>query len=153
MILISYIYLQLFQIPQRYRFSSKSQLKVCMNLITRRCFRYHKGTDFQANHNLLLFLLIRILLFQIPQRYRFSSKSQLLTNLRFDLISCFRYHKGTDFQANHNWCHVSCFWSALFQIPQRYRFSSKSQHRFVTEKSPICCFRYHKGTDFQANHN
>ena len=42
-----------------------------------RCFRYHKGTDFQANHN--------------------------TRNVHAILIaSCFRYHKGTDFQANHN---------------------------------------------------
>ena len=41
---------------------------------------------------------------------------------------CFRYHKGTDFQANHN--PVQCAVNAT-----------------------LCCFRYHKGTDFQANHN
>ena len=42
--------------------------------------------------------------------------------------SCFRYHKGTDFQANHNRAGI-----------RQYPF--------------YCCFRYHKGTDFQANHN
>ena len=143
------------------------------------CFRYHKGTDFQANHNMSLIqvALIEVVLdttkvqifkqittnlgagsekftlFQIPQRYRFSSKSQLK---KVDLIlfwRCFRYHKGTDFQANHNvsmlrmiqhfvvldTTKVQIFkqittnivysgdTSALFQIPQRYRFSSKSQ--------------------------
>ena len=32
--------------------------------ILNRCFRYHKGTDFQANHNVLqvLLLLIRVVL-------------------------------------------------------------------------------------------
>ena len=92
-------------------------------------------------------------LFQIPQRYRFSSKSQRnfikLSDLSVVLdttkvqifkqittvhaflappLGCFRYHKGTDFQANHN----------VIQI--------------LAQKSKGC-FRYHKGTDFQANHN
>ena len=92
------------------------------------CFRYHKGTDFQANHNiaaqcehlpqvvldttkvqifkqittLLSSSILNLLLFQIPQRYRFSSKSQLSKQSTQYVSSCFRYHKGTDFQANHN---------------------------------------------------
>ena len=169
------------------------------------CFRYHKGTDFQANHNYLDRLIfeqtvvldttkVQIfkqittyywsalclgVLFQIPQRYRFSSKSQqvLMTLIRYH--SCFRYHKGTDFQANHNAVQRSETGCAvvldttkvqifkqittisvlledvwvLFQIPQRYRFSSKSQHVLVCLLFRNCCFRYHKGTDFQANHN
>ena len=41
-------------------------------------------------------------LFQIPQRYRFSSKSQQIPTAELDSLGCFRYHKGTDFQANHN---------------------------------------------------
>ena len=118
-------------------------------------------------------------LFQIPQRYRFSSKSQrLFVQLRFNLC-CFRYHKGTDFQANHNYCVVISIlyvvvldttkvqifkqitttsnavgsWKGLFQIPQRYRFSSKSQPLLLSVSKMLGCFRYHKGTDFQANHN
>ena len=119
----------LFQIPQRYRFSSKSQLIMSKPNMYTRCFRYHKGTDFQANHNLCACLLLQLLvvldttkvqifkqittrvlqrlvlpkLFQIPQRYRFSSKSQQEAAANVEEASCFRYHKGTDFQANHNW--------------------------------------------------
>ena len=143
------------------------------------CFRYHKGTDFQANHNgytacykkvsvvldttkVQIFKQITTTssssiypasLFQIPQRYRFSSKSQHFACKDVKTCCCFRYHKGTDFQANHNeprlevglQCVVldttkvqifkqittkAFFFSIaqkLFQIPQRYRFSSKSQ--------------------------
>ena len=194
----------LFQIPQRYRFSSKSQLFIINTSLKQCCFRYHKGTDFQANHNLVSMVMNSITLFQIPQRYRFSSKSQPYLCMHKSNLSCFRYHKGTDFQANHNEenkhrlskkvvldttkvqifkqittkrCYACTdFW--LFQIPQRYRFSSKSQRNGVmpaptfvvldTTKVQIfkqittcvlyspsitCCFRYHKGTDFQANHN
>ena len=143
----------LFQIPQRYRFSSKSQhARVCSRSYCR-CFRYHKGTDFQANHNISsnsrqsdfvvldttkvqIFKQIttvgdtaamRSLLFQIPQRYRFSSKSQQIPTAELDALGCFRYHKGTDFQANHNRQLLRYPQLGLFQIPQRYRFSSKSQ--------------------------
>ena len=118
-------------------------------------------------------------LFQIPQRYRFSSKSQRNADNSIMRNGCFRYHKGTDFQANHNGgmlgissnlvvldtTKVQIFkqittgvskpgsYSPLFQIPQRYRFSSKSQPMFLNIIKNFGCFRYHKGTDFQANHN
>ena len=195
----------LFQIPQRYRFSSKSQHALGYELTPKGCFRYHKGTDFQANHNSsVLFLLSQLVvldttkvqifkqittehdtdtqrfaLFQIPQRYRFSSKSQRNSMRSKVFHSCFRYHKGTDFQANHNTkrheqhtehvvldttkvqifkqitteslCPINPL--TLFQIPQRYRFSSKSQRVVWPCLVSNRCFRYHKGTDFQANHN
>ena len=122
----------LFQIPQRYRFSSKSQHAPLETYNQVGCFRYHKGTDFQANHNntltdiqgkkvvldttkVQIFKQITtrssysaqfLELFQIPQRYRFSSKSQLKSSITYILVGCFRYHKGTDFQANHNF---SCY--------------------------------------------
>ena len=169
----------LFQIPQRYRFSSKSQQSATSNAASTSCFRYHKGTDFQANHNSVVKWSVKSrvvldttkvqifkqittdgtskslwhLLFQIPQRYRFSSKSQPSANSAPMQGGCFRYHKGTDFQANHNVMRnytqlvnvvldttkVQIFKqittgqyvvrraALLFQIPQRYRFSSKSQ--------------------------
>ena len=169
------------------------------------CFRYHKGTDFQANHNdkdggvllasvvldttkvqifkQITTVLIKLnsynSLFQIPQRYRFSSKSQQTVPAFDSRIGCFRYHKGTDFQANHNHFQltkvkgfvvldttkVQIFkqittanelafrLDKLFQIPQRYRFSSKSQPDLDCAYTWQSCFRYHKGTDFQANHN
>ena len=171
--------LWLFQIPQRYRFSSKSQQSPYCLTLTCCCFRYHKGTDFQANHNYCfytypddfvvldttkvqifkqittLFNLSTILnwLFQIPQRYRFSSKSQLYMIGTHQYRGCFRYHKGTDFQANHNTDKTYLVTQMLFQIPQRYRFSSKSQRERNSRLGFRRCFRYHKGTDFQANHN
>ena len=145
--------LKLFQIPQRYRFSSKSQ-QLISNLMIRtvvldttkvQIFKQITTKKEQAD--------IDGVLFQIPQRYRFSSKSQPERNTDTTLYRCFRYHKGTDFQANHNTqkqqkrCQdvvldttkVQIFKQittvaryhnlveALFQIPQRYRFSSKSQ--------------------------
>ena len=141
-------------IPQRYEFSSKSQHKLKQELDNLRCCWYHKGTNFQANHNL---------------RARIS-------NAR---ACCCWYHKGTNFQANHNWrseriafCSVVAdttkvrifkqitTWGVkewkglkLLLIPQRYEFSSKSQPLPILLTKLLGCCWYHKGTNFQANHN
>ena len=192
-------------IPQRYEFSSKSQLTRISVYHTSSCCWYHKGTNFQANHNLSITCLLLIdvvadttkvrifkqittikvlelcitLLLLIPQRYEFSSKSQHKSNYLCNIISCCWYHKGTNFQANHNKglgfsldllvvadttkvrifkqittpIHRIAKVTTLLLIPQRYEFSSKSQQgekvKFHTSR---CCW-YHKGTNFQANHN
>ena len=140
----------------------------------------------------------------IPQRYEFSSKSQLSINIPFynfvvadttkvrifkqittwntvksPDVSCCWYHKGTNFQANHNsgkasfkdvivvadttkvrifkqittWTYIWVSESTLLLIPQRYEFSSKSQRKRINSlRKPRCCW-YHKGTNFKANHN
>ena len=68
-------------------------------------------------------------------------------------ISCFRYHKGTDFQANHN---IPCVLIFVFSVVldttkvQIFKQITTYDHKGKTGKR---CFRYHKGTDFQANHN
>ena len=41
----------------------------------------------------------------------------------------------------------------LLLLPQRYVFSSKSQQHICTLVALVCCYCYHKGTYFQANHN
>ena len=196
--------LKLFQIPQRYRFSSKSQLPLrlcshvkvvldttkvqifkqittflCVMFNRISCFRYHKGTDFQANHNgayyyrfcLLVVLdttkvqifkqittervssLIAFPLFQIPQRYRFSSKSQLEQTDSFTPIGCFRYHKGTDFQANHNTATILILTTSVVLDTTKVQIFKQITTCSVWKSVCCSCFRYHKGTDFQANHN
>ena len=169
------------------------------------CCWYHKGTNFQANHNTIAGTNIRYYvvadttkvqifkqittnllvhlnqprLLLIPQRYKFSSKSQHNIYSGKKLIGCCWYHKGTNFQANHNWLirnghstrvvadttkvqifkqittlyNDTCRDLLLLLIPQRYKFSSKSQHRnYKVYYCESCCW-YHKGTNFQANHN
>ena len=143
------------------------------------CCWYHKGTNFQANHNQLSIYChdqrvvadttkVRIfkqitttlsdednssVLLLIPQRYEFSSKSQHLIHFLTLVLSCCWYHKGTNFQANHNLLQIQMLVLMLLLIPQRYEFSSKSQLflRMLIRKFG-CCW-YHKGTNFQANHN
>ena len=67
------------------------------------CYRYHKGTDFQANHNsyfayvLKHYVVIDTTKVQIFKQITTSASSARMSK------SCYRYHKGTDFQANHNY--------------------------------------------------
>ena len=169
----------LFQIPQRYRFSSKSQHVSEAITTHQRCFRYHKGTDFQANHNSMMRLaMVSLVVLDTTKVQIFKQITTAYEPIHI-FLCCFRYHKGTDFQANHNGKATShslssvvldttkvqifkqitttirckCVEMLLFQIPQRYRFSSKSQQEHKRMLRVKSCFRYHKGTDFQANHN
>ena len=89
----------------------------------------------------------------LPQRYIFSSKSQLYKQNIFLFFCCCCYHKGTYFQANHNLMFNKEFLVVLLLLPQRYIFSSKSQLTFYNLLFKKCCCCYHKGTYFQANHN
>ena len=95
--------LSLLLLPQRYVFSSKSQLNFRLIIWNVCCYWYHKGTYFQASHNCFDWFIILIWLLLLPQRYVFSSKSQLLLLAHSLHQSCYCYHKGTYFQANHNW--------------------------------------------------
>ena len=171
--------IKLLLIPQRYEFSSKSQQGKTALITRDGCCWYHKGTNFQANHNNIPSYVTKIGLLLIPQRYEFSSKSQQLNGRKKKMKGCCWYHKGTNFQANHN---LSMVWlilhlvvadttkvrifkqittaaanssikPKLLLIPQRYEFSSKSQQTNFDKNLFISCCWYHKGTNFQANHN
>ena len=68
-------------------------------------------------------------------------------------ICCFRYHKGTDFQANHNLKECTLFlWDVVLDTTKVQIFKQITT-LWIMEKNLTRCFRYHKGTDFQANHN
>ena len=161
-----------------------------------RIFKQITTTCYKGLQTLMLLLL--------PQRYEFSSKSQQEVADEYQLRGCCCYRKGTNFQANHNTTLESYalkvvvvatakvrifkqittrpqreyFCLALLLLPQRYEFSSKSQHcrkwsinigvvvatakvrifkQITTFSSTFiinigcCCYR--KGTNFQANHN
>ena len=95
-------------IPQRYKFSSKSQQWHWQGIVKSCCWLYRKGTNFRANHNeygpasfrphvvdytakVQIFeqittsvtdIPIEVKLLIIPQRYKFSSKSQRVLHHR-----------------------------------------------------------------------
>ena len=217
-------------IPQRYEFSSKSQLKISNALKPLGCCWYHKGTNFQANHNMLLLKESSCIVVADTTKVRIFKQITTLPIIGKLFEGCCWYHKGTNFQANHNismpllvklivvadttkvriFKQITTYsdkclpYFLLLLIPQRYEFSSKSQQkeaqRFTfgvvadttkvrifkqittVHSSPHCCCLlllipqryefssksqlingvscirlrccwYHKGTNFQANHN
>ena len=123
-----YAQTKLLLLPQRYVFSSKSQL--FLDSITRlaRCCCYHKGTYFQANHNLKFSYLNSLTVVVATTKVRIFK--QITTRMK-DYLEDYR----------------------LLLLPQRYVFSSKSQRIGVASVKAACCCCYHKGTYFQANHN
>ena len=113
---------------QRYEFFSKSQHRWIRNITIRRCCLPYKGTNFSANHNVILWLQVfaidvvyptkvrifqqittypdsktylRLMLFTL-QRYEFFSKSQRTLVQKYYSIRCCLPYKGTNFSANHN---------------------------------------------------
>ena len=145
--------LLLLLIPQRYEFSSKSQQANTRKTNSESCCWYHKGTNFQANHNTtLLFRKLQKLLL-IPQRYEFSSKSQpSITTLAMSYCCCW-YHKGTNFQANHNkLIHVKLIRKVVADTTKVRIFKQITTQLYSFGSCKSCCW-YHKGTNFQANHN
>ena len=140
-------------IPQRYKFSSKSQqlehrfVTVGVVADTTKVQIFKQITTYYSLGAIFMKLLL------IPQRYKFSSKSQHFLSTSYQKNSCCWYHKGTNFQANHNPRWHLLTYQRLLLIPQRYKFSSKSQHRVKQYRIQLGCCWYHKGTNFQANHN
>ena len=143
----------LFQIPQRYRFSSKSQQ---YGKNTKRQHVVLDTTKVQIFKQITTTVYVRVpfsRLFQIPQRYRFSSKSQHNDIVTLQFMVVLDTTKVQIFKQITTLCKLAIQGVQLFQIPQRYRFSSKSQQYSCSSFYYSRCFRYHKGTDFQANHN
>ena len=92
------------------------------------CCCYHKGTYFQANHNLFKAV------YPLPPVVVATTKVRI-----FKQITTSRsIHKTL---------------ALLLLLPQRYVFSSKSQQDISFFNLDFCCCCYHKGTYFQANHN
>ena len=170
---------ELLLLPQRQEFSSKSQRQKKDYGSRFGCCCYHKGRNFQANHNSCNAFFFAASLLLLPQRQEFSSKSQ---RARPDLQGspgCCCYHKGRNFQANHNQYIVGYYVSVvvvattkvgifkqittkvgdfdinkkLLLLPQRQEFSSKSQQLGKLKALATRCCCYHKGRNFQANHN
>ena len=68
-------------------------------------------------------------------------------------IRCYWYHKGKTFQANHN-CAINLIESVTVVIDT----TKVRLFKQITTNNPCvscckCCYWYHKGKTFQANHN
>ena len=117
------------------------------------CCWYHKGTNFQANHNSMQIFTIKNRVVADTTKVRIFKQITTYAILLYDIGCCCWYHKGTNFQANHNdkfseeiqvivvadttkvriFKQITTTHSIragtprLLLIPQRYEFSSKSQ--------------------------
>ena len=140
-------------LPQRYKFSSKSQLPQVGHFFRIVVVATAKVQIFKQITTHILYRLRVNALLLLPQRYKFSSKSQRTTRYGKTSISCCCYRKGTNFQANHNSGANICLFVWLLLLPQRYKFSSKSQLARQSPFTALSCCCYRKGTNFQANHN
>ena len=89
----------------------------------------------------------------LPQRYKFSSKSQLCNDTCNTIERCCCYRKGTNFQANHN-CRRDPFQGGPVVVAtakvQIFKQITTYRNSFRVFR---CCCCYRKGTNFQANHN
>ena len=93
------------------------------------------------------------MLLLLPQRYKFSSKSQHTRILINRMTSCCCYRKGTNFQANHNSVRMSFASGEVVVATAKVQiFKQITTHvRAMLLICRCCCYR--KGTNFQANHN
>ena len=145
--------LTLLLIPQRYEFSSKSQQLLLAMCLRTRCCWYHKGTNFQANHNTIKLQYREDGVVADTTKVRIFK--QITTRLQAQTYdtSCCWYHKGTNFQANHNtrvWDTTMCYVVADTTKVRIFKQITTPDENGLDEVS--CCW-YHKGTNFQANHN
>ena len=165
-------------LPQRYKFSSKSQLvsyngdQKTVVVATAKVQIFKQITTLKWRYRTSSGLLL------LPQRYKFSSKSQPEIVLCSLLLVVVATAKVQIFKQITTGDIVDGVVPVLLLLPQRYKFSSKSQQRFSyrrripvvvatakvqifkqittsfadTELNTSCCC-YRKGTNFQANHN
>ena len=93
---------ELLLLPQRYVFSSKSQQQDKKFLFIFRCCCYHKGTYFQANHNLSRWWPFALHVVVATTKVRIFKQITTTNWFLRTYYCCCCYHKGTYFQANHN---------------------------------------------------
>ena len=140
-------------LPQRYIFSSKSQLLPKLFIIffvvvaTTKVHIFKQITTALVSGQYVSTLLL------LPQRYIFSSKSQLRAWISLRVRGCCCYHKGTYFQANHNsWFTIWIDWLVVVATTKVHIFKQITTKNQDDSYNISCCC-YHKGTYFQANHN
>ena len=152
---------KLLLLPQRYKFSSKSQHLTKTLSLDLSCCCYRKGTNFQANHNRQYGDIKQQVVVVATAKVQIFKQITTCNPLSRTNGGCCCYRKGTNFQANHNrvgkydadtrvvvaTAKVQIFKQittrirslgsqcGLLLLPQRYKFSSKSQPSSSAKKS------------------
>ena len=67
--------------------------------------------------------------------------------------SCYWYHKGKTFQANHNHRNYPKFDDMVVIDTTKVRLFKQITTDETVTMYERCCYWYHKGKTFQANHN
>ena len=114
-------------IPQRYEFSSKSQLTFLLLTLLKVVADTTKVRIFKQITTSTLSTVMTKGLLLIPQRYEFSSKSQLLHQCIVILHVVADTTKVRIFKQITTFNQGNAENEELLLIPQRYEFSSKSQ--------------------------
>ena len=140
-------------LPQRCKFSSKSQHRAVGIDKRRVVVATAKVQIFKQITTYICETEQRVVLLLLPQRYKFSSKSQQLLIIIGMVAVVVATAKVQIFKQI-----TTAFTSVpsaarLLLLPQRYKFSSKSQPFSPMPLAMRCCCCYRKGTNFQANHN
>ena len=140
-------------LPQRYVFSSKSQHAPLYAYKQAGCCCYHKGTYFQANHNIRFeystasFVVVATTKVRIFKQITTSAEKSSYCNC------CCCYHKGTYFQANHNDAQIAKTKADVVVATTKVRIFKQITTAYIAIHFLTSCCCYHKGTYFQANHN
>ena len=140
-------------LPQRYKFSSKSQRFAMFPKAVARCCCYRKGTNFQANHNARK--RMRTHHGVVVATAKVQIFKQITTDKDFFALEdgCCCYRKGTNFQANHNGSRAVKVGAIVVVATAKVQiFKQITTFGDVLPQLDRCCC-YRKGTNFQANHN
>ena len=151
---VFFILFKLLLLPQRQEFSSKSQRKRAKTETAICCCCYHKGRNFQANHNTfenggktvsVVVATTKVGIFKQITTYKHIKKKEWYVVVATTKVGIFK-QITTDEVDNSTV-------SVLLLLPQRQEFSSKSQQQTDSFTPITSCCCYHKGRNFQANHN
>ena len=117
------------------------------------CWFYHKGRKFRANHNTTPSLLKSSCV--VDSTTKVGNFEQITTCPLAGgfFCRCWFYHKGRKFRANHNPClHIRRYVKVVDSTTKVGNFE-----QITTKVDCIlvvnCCWFYHKGRKFRANHN
>ena len=117
------------------------------------CFQWFKDTNLKANHNLLSFIIIDIIV--VFNGSKILIWKQITTCYLFMYLhnSCFQWFKDTNLKANHNRCRdriplVDVVFNGS-KILIWKQITTPRSHR----TSIPGCFQWFKDTNLKANHN
>ena len=152
-LIVSCFYARLLLLPQRQEFSSKSQQNAACFKSASGCCCYHKGRNFQANHNCFSFVFLCP--YVVVATTKVGIFKQITTPLQhlFLSVCCCCYHKGRNFQANHNGRGQRWIDGNVVVATTKVGIFKQITTQLGYFDRIFCCCCYHKGRNFQANHN